>query len=305
MKAYGNCNPGGPAHAHGVPVPTLVRPTGRDVITDLETAHVLPWRIPVTEPARRETWAPVRAAQRARRRAEIDFKVQATANECVRLYVEDELTIPQVAERLRSSRRTVRRHLLDQGVQLRNDRIGRTGGQNRRTDDAAFVAQAVKSYQGGLSVQAVAYALGTGPRQVRAALALAGVDVIPPRSRRAGINGDPPRQPADRERCHHRADPHLGAPARSRRTAVRAATEPPGGRLPRTGAGIVSEQKPNRAPGVAWVLRRDLRDYVRTLDDDRVLILAGEDRAILNLDRNTARLLAKRINECLDQTTKL
>lgn len=189
MRAYGNCAAGGPAHANGIPVPTLVRPTGRTIVTDLEAAHVLPWRIPTIEPARPETWAPPPVVRRARRRAEIVFKAQAVAHECVRLYVEDRLTIPQVAERLRISHRTVRRNLLAQGVTLRDDRKGHTGGQNARTNDPSFVAQAVRAYQGGLSVQAVAYAIGTGPRQVRAALTLAGVEVVPQRSRLAGING--------------------------------------------------------------------------------------------------------------------
>jgi hypothetical protein len=57
-------------------------------------------------------------------------------------------------------------------------------------------------------------------------------------------------------------------------------------------------------PGVIWGLR--IRDdvpngYVRTLDDDHLLLFF--EGAGICIDRRSARLLAKRINQCLDQTT--
>ena len=59
---------------------------------------------------------------------------------------------------------------------------------------------------------------------------------------------------------------------------------------------------PNRAPSTIWAARMDLCEYVRPVEDDRILICAGNDW--IEVDRPTARLLAKRINECLDATVK-
>lgn len=65
--------------------------------------------------------------------------------------------------------------------------------------------------------------------------------------------------------------------------------------------------KPDRAPTSIWVLRlSDLNTSVRTLPDDRIAI-AGEyeyEQQWIELSRRDARLLAKRINECLDATAK-
>ena len=58
----------------------------------------------------------------------------------------------------------------------------------------------------------------------------------------------------------------------------------------------------NRAPSTTWCLRRDFRDSVRTVAGDLILIFVN-DRWI-EMDRATARLLAKRINQCLDATVK-
>ena len=58
----------------------------------------------------------------------------------------------------------------------------------------------------------------------------------------------------------------------------------------------------NRAPGRAWALRRDLTDYVCTDTHDEIRIFVN-NRALW-MTRPTARLLAKRINQCLDATVK-
>jgi hypothetical protein len=50
-----------------------------------------------------------------------------------------------------------------------------------------------------------------------------------------------------------------------------------------------------------WSLRRDLKDYVRTAPEDTVVIFVND--ACIYCDRATARLLAKRISQCLDATT--
>lgn len=69
--------------------------------------------------------------------------------------------------------------------------------------------------------------------------------------------------------------------------------------------------KPSRAPGSVWGLSiTDLnRGYVRTLPDDLILVVARDptatpvdDLRYLKIDRRTARLLARRINQCLDDT---
>ena len=55
--------------------------------------------------------------------------------------------------------------------------------------------------------------------------------------------------------------------------------------------------------GVAWSLRKDLKDYVYPGPTcEGFVIWFGGQRIVT--DRATARLLAKRINQCLDATVK-
>ena len=65
---------------------------------------------------------------------------------------------------------------------------------------------------------------------------------------------------------------------------------------------------PDRAPTRIWCLSRsNLNTYVHTEANDHITIV-GPDLtgalAALCLTRRDARLLAKRINECLDETVK-
>ena len=70
----------------------------------------------------------------------------------------------------------------------------------------------------------------------------------------------------------------------------------------------------NRAPGSVWALRMPFvkrgqsNGYVRTLPDDYIGIGVWGDLRVgsgsLVLSRKDARLLAKRINQCLDGTAK-
>ena len=67
----------------------------------------------------------------------------------------------------------------------------------------------------------------------------------------------------------------------------------------------------NRAPGVIWSLRRPgvyPNAWVRTADFDLIAIQhcpsSGSPGPVLLLSRKDARLLAKRINQCLDRTKK-
>lgn len=75
----------------------------------------------------------------------------------------------------------------------------------------------------------------------------------------------------------------------------------------------MNEAKPSRAPTCVWSLRWPLvrkgsNGYVKTLPDDYIgLSVWGDVRvgpSSLVLSRKDARLLAKRINECLDATVK-
>ena len=59
---------------------------------------------------------------------------------------------------------------------------------------------------------------------------------------------------------------------------------------------------PSRASGTTWALRRDLKEYVTPAPDDLIEIYFRG--TLLTMDRPTARLLAKRINQCLDATRK-
>jgi hypothetical protein len=56
--------------------------------------------------------------------------------------------------------------------------------------------------------------------------------------------------------------------------------------------------------GVVWGLRKDFRDYVRVSQHDNDDIHMHVDGQDIYCDRPTARLLAKRINDCLDKTVK-
>ena len=66
----------------------------------------------------------------------------------------------------------------------------------------------------------------------------------------------------------------------------------------------------NRAPSTIWPVRQVgvyPNYYVQTEDDDRISIASADGgmymTAIL-MSRKDARLLAKRINQCLDETVK-
>jgi hypothetical protein len=63
----------------------------------------------------------------------------------------------------------------------------------------------------------------------------------------------------------------------------------------------------NRAPNTLWCLRGFDGPYVKTADDDRIEILVPDGNGYVNglsFNRKDARLLAKRINQCLDATRK-
>lgn len=69
--------------------------------------------------------------------------------------------------------------------------------------------------------------------------------------------------------------------------------------------------KPTRAPNTTWFLRYPLSGYpnayVNTGQDDEIRVtyfLHENDAQTFFLSRRDARLLAKRINECLDATVK-
>ncbi len=63
----------------------------------------------------------------------------------------------------------------------------------------------------------------------------------------------------------------------------------------------------NRAPNTLWSLRGVNSMYVKTAEDDKIEILAPDGRGYANglsMSRKDARLLAKRINQCLNETRK-
>lgn len=68
----------------------------------------------------------------------------------------------------------------------------------------------------------------------------------------------------------------------------------------------------NRAPGTVWMLRHpnqfDTNGLVKTTDDDYILVAFWDaERGVheqMRLSRGDARLLAKRLNQCLDRTVK-
>lgn len=63
----------------------------------------------------------------------------------------------------------------------------------------------------------------------------------------------------------------------------------------------------NRAPNTLWSLRGVNSLYVKTADDDRIEIMFPDGTGYANgfsVSRKDARLLAKRINQCLDATRK-
>jgi hypothetical protein len=66
----------------------------------------------------------------------------------------------------------------------------------------------------------------------------------------------------------------------------------------------------NRAPGTSWSLRQAPEcGYVKTTDNDGILIALPHDPTSseligIEISRKDARLLAKRLNECLNATTK-
>lgn len=68
---------------------------------------------------------------------------------------------------------------------------------------------------------------------------------------------------------------------------------------------------PNRQPGTSWFMRRDVgsypNGYVHTLEGELVSVTYFERPGYaqsLILSRKDARLLAKRINQCLDGSVR-
>lgn len=68
--------------------------------------------------------------------------------------------------------------------------------------------------------------------------------------------------------------------------------------------------KDSRAPGTVWMMRRPLtypNGYVMTGTNDTIIIAYFEsenDYQAIVLNRADARLLAKRVSQCLDRTVK-
>lgn len=62
--------------------------------------------------------------------------------------------------------------------------------------------------------------------------------------------------------------------------------------------------KPDRAPSSIWLFKREqFYPAVRTAEDDRIIF--EDDRGgWMEMSRKDARLFAKRINQCLDDTAK-
>lgn len=59
---------------------------------------------------------------------------------------------------------------------------------------------------------------------------------------------------------------------------------------------------PDRAPTTAWTLRSDFGSWVRTAEDEKIVVYVDHD--YIYMSRRDARLVAKRINQCLDATVK-
>ena len=58
-------------------------------------------------------------------------------------------------------------------------------------------------------------------------------------------------------------------------------------------------------PHSIWSLRRDMKSYVCSDGADLIKIhIDGDPMSPLVVDRKTARLLAKRLNDCLDGTMR-
>lgn len=60
----------------------------------------------------------------------------------------------------------------------------------------------------------------------------------------------------------------------------------------------------NRAPTLCWCLRRDQLYPITSTGVDDTICIQGVGDQYLELSRKDARLLAKRINQCLDATAK-
>lgn len=75
-------------------------------------------------------------------------------------------TCAALAERHGITAQNIRKLLIRNGVQRRDDRATRSGGQNKAQDDPAFVEQVRAAYTEGLSQKAVAARLGVSPKVV-------------------------------------------------------------------------------------------------------------------------------------------
>jgi DNA invertase Pin-like site-specific DNA recombinase len=107
----------------------------------------------------------------------------AVTRSCVNLYLDQRLSIPQIAERLHLAKATVRRHLLSADVQLRDDRTTRSGG-TPTTYSGELIADLVRRYvEQQQTTTEIAKALRISGNTVTRLLREQGVTVRPPIAR--------------------------------------------------------------------------------------------------------------------------
>ncbi len=155
------------------PYVRALRATALHVLADLGREHAAATlRSPKPDTEAPEAPRPRRPRARPASNAERE-------REIARLYTDEHLTAPQIAKRLGTWPKTIRDTLDRLGVARRDDRATNGPGRPRRTADEAFVRAAADQYANGSSITQIAVAMSTGNRQVRDALALAGVTLRP------------------------------------------------------------------------------------------------------------------------------
>ena len=162
-------------------VPAKVVPSGLDW-----SKHRAPDAPPVAAPPPvAPTPHPVRRARTPRRTPTVSTRgPRVDTDTIVQLYVEDQLTIPDISTRLGHGRATVRAALLRAGVELRDDRARNSGGRNRKTtadDDPQMVALFRRLYvDEHFSTAEIGSRCNCSSNLVNAILTRAGVELRPP-----------------------------------------------------------------------------------------------------------------------------
>jgi len=213
------------------------------------------------EARRRPAGKPTRRASSRKPRLDTFPLAQAQA-----LYLEQQLTCPQIAHELGCAVSTVQRKLKNAGTPMRDDRHNHSGGRNAKTtldDDPTLRDQVITRYQAGESTVQLAKQHDCSPKQINSILRRADIPLRP----RAHI-GRPitSEDRADITTAYTAGETLMAIAARLKLKKDRVRTVLVDSGIEIRGRGRSTPQRPLPAPAhqiKAWALDQGLIDQIR------------------------------------------